>query len=117
VRVSPRLFDCLEPLIAEGFLHYILHALDEVDFPLNVFAPLLEYVQLPVHEVVLIYPVLDGNHGVAVLHLQDVGFHLFFFDDRRKLLRVVRILAGHQIRLESGILDSDALLFEVLLFF
>ena len=83
MRVSPRLFDCLEPLIAEGFLHYILHALDEVDLPLNVFAPLLEYVQLPVHEMFFIHPVLDGNHGVAVLHLQDVGFHLFFFDDRR----------------------------------
>lgn len=69
MRVSPRLFDCLESLIPEGFLHYILHALDEVDLPLNVFAPLLEYVKLPVHEVVLIHPVLNGNHGVAVLHL------------------------------------------------
>jgi len=83
VRVSPRLFDCLESLIPEGFLHYILHALDEVDLPLNVFAPLLEYVHLPVHEVVLIHPVLDGDHGIAVLHLQDVGFHLFFFNGRR----------------------------------
>ena len=69
MRVSPRLFDCLESLIPEGFLHYILHALDEVDLPLNVFAPLLEYEKLPVHEVVLIHPVLNGNHGVAVLHL------------------------------------------------
>ena len=47
----------------------MLHAFDEEDFPLNVFAPLLEYVHLPVHEVVLIHPVLDGNDGVAVLHL------------------------------------------------
>lgn len=89
------MFDCLEPLIPEGFLHYIFHALNEVDLPLHVFTPLLEYVLLPVHEVVLIHPVLDGNHGVAVLLLQDVGFHLFFLDGRHKLLRVVRILAGH----------------------
>ena len=83
MRGPSRLFDSLEPLIPEGFLHYILHALDEVDLPLNVLTPLLEYVQLPVHEVVLIHPILDGNHGVAVLHLQDVGFHLFLFDGRR----------------------------------
>ena len=83
MRGPSRLFDCLKALIPEGFLHYILHALDEVDLPLNVLTPLLEYVQLPVHEVVLIHPVLDGNHGVAVLHLQDVGFHLLVFDGRR----------------------------------
>jgi hypothetical protein len=69
-------------LIPEGFLHYILNALNEVDLPLHVFTPLLEYVLLPVHEVVLIHPVLDSNYGVAVLLLQDVGFHLFFFDGR-----------------------------------
>lgn len=83
MRSPRRLFDSLEPLIPEGFLHNIFHALNEVDLPLNVFAPLLEYVLLPVHVVVLIHPVLDGNHGVAVLLLQDVRFHLFFLDGRR----------------------------------
>lgn len=82
MRGPPRLLNCLEPLIPEGFLHYIFHALNEVDLSLNVFTPLLEYVLLPVHEVVLIHPVIYGNHGVAVLLLQDVGFYLFFFDGR-----------------------------------
>ena len=49
-------------------MHHIFNACDEENLPLDVFTPLLEYVLLPVHEVVLINPVLNRKDDIAVLN-------------------------------------------------